>query len=165
AAAPEDRRAVRPRVAGDGSRRRLPASRRRTAVSRLPIRIRVTAAFAVAMATVLAASALFLYLRLSSHLALALDRDLRLRAQDLAALVRDPQASLRTDSASRFVERGESYAELVAPSGRVLDATRPLGDVQVLAPHDLARARRGPIYVDKRSVPGLDEPSRILASS
>ena len=133
--------------------------------SRVPIRIRVTAAFAVAMAAVLAASGLFLYLRLSSHLALALDRELRLRAQDLTALVRDPNASLATDSTSRFVERGESYAQLLAPSGSVLDATRPVGRTPLLTRDELAAARRGPIYVDEPSVAGLDEPSRILATS
>ena len=96
-------------------------------MSRLPIRIVLTAAFAVAMALVLAASGLFLYLRLANHLLVALDRDLRLRAQDLAALVRDPRASLSLDSSTRLVERGESYAQLLAPDGRVLEATRPLG--------------------------------------
>jgi heavy metal sensor kinase len=133
-------------------------------ISRVPIRIRVTAGFAVAMAVVLAASGLFLYLRLSSHLALALDRELRLRAQDLTALVHDPNASLANDSASRFVERGESYAQLLAPSGGVLDATRPLGRTPVLTRRELEAARRGPVYVNRPSVPGLDEPSRILAT-
>jgi heavy metal sensor kinase len=131
----------------------------------LSIRIRVTAAFAVAMAAVLAVSGLFLYVRLSSHLALALDRELRLRAQDLTALVRDPHASLAADSASRFVERGESYAQLVTPSGTVLDATKPLGRVRLLTQRQLETTRRAPIYADERIVPGLNEPSRILATS
>jgi signal transduction histidine kinase len=134
-------------------------------MSRLPIRIRVAAAFAVAMAAVLAASGLFLYARLSSHLAVALDRELRLRAQDLAVLVHDPNASLASDSAGRFVERGESYAQLVATDGTVLDATRPLGTLPLLTPQEIAAARRSPIYVDRPSVPGLDEPSRLLATS
>ena len=134
-------------------------------MTRLPIRVRVTAAFALAMAVVLAASGLFLYLRLSSHLALALDRELQLRAQDLAALVGQPHASLSRDSGGRFVEPGESYAELVAPSGRVLDATRPLGRAPLVSASELRAARRAPIYVDKPSVPGLNEPSRVLATS
>ncbi len=134
-------------------------------MSRLPIRIRVTAAFAVAMALVLAASGLFLYLRLGSHLALALDRELRLRAQDLTALVSQPDESLLRDSRSHLVERGESYAQLVAPTGRVLDATQPLGRSPILTSEELAAARRGPIYVDRGSVPGLDEPSRFLATT
>src|SRR5581483_2429153 len=111
--AEQDRRAVRAQLAGDGARRWLPAAQRGHRMSRLPIRLRVTAAFALAMAAVLAGSGLFLYLRLSSHLALALDRELQPRSQDLAALVRQPNASLARDSSSRFVERGESYAQLI----------------------------------------------------
>ena len=126
-------------------------------MSRLPIRIRVTAAFALAMAAVLGLTALFLYLRLGSHLTTALDRELRVRAQDLAALAGDPRAPFPD---GRFVEHGESYAQLLAPDGRVLKATRPLRAAPLL---DVA-ALRGPTYLDRRSVPGLDEPSRLFAS-
>ena len=126
-------------------------------MSRLPIRIRVTAAFALAMAAVLGLTALFLYLRLGSHLSTALDRELRVRAQDLAALAGDPRAPFPD---GRFVEHGESYAQLLAPDGRVLKATRPLGGAPLL---DVA-ALRGPTYLDRRSVPGLEEPSRLFAS-
>ena len=76
-------------------------------MSRMPIRVRVTAAFAVAMAAVLAGSGWFLYARLDSHLATGLDRELQVRSQDLAALVRQPNGVLATDSAGRFIERGE----------------------------------------------------------
>ena len=126
-------------------------------MSRLPIRIRVTAAFALAMAAVLGLTALFLYLRLGSHLSTALDRELRVRAQDLAALAGNPRAPFPD---GRFVEHGESYAQLLAPDGRVLKATRPLGGAPLL---DVA-ALRGPTYLDRRSVPGLEEPSRLFAS-
>ena len=63
-------------------------------MSRLPIRFRVTAAFAVAMAVVLAALGWFLYARLESHLETTLDTSLRVRADDLTALVRQPGGSL-----------------------------------------------------------------------
>ena len=132
-------------------------------MSRLPIRLRVTAAFAVAMAAVLAASGLFLYLRLGSHLQTALDRELQLRAQDLAALVSQPHASLANDTSSRLVERGESYAELLDARGRVLESTRPLGTVPLLSASEMREARRGPLYSDRAPLPGLDEPSRVLA--
>src|SRR5437660_1084192 len=118
-------------------------------MSRLPIRARVTAAFALAMAVVLAGSGWFLYARLDSHLALALDRDLQLRAQDLATLVRQPGASLAGDSSGRFIERGESYAQLVDPHGRVVDATRPLGPARLLGTAELRAARQGPIYTNR----------------
>lgn len=133
-------------------------------MSRLPIRLRVTAAFALAMAIVLAGSGLYLYLRLGSHLAASLDRDLRLRAQDLAALISRPGVALAEDNGGRLVERGESYAQLLTPDGRVLDATRPLGRASLLSPAELRRAEREPIYVDKASVPGLNEGSRLLAT-
>ena len=126
-------------------------------MSRMPIRIRVTAAFALAMAAVLGLTALFLYLRLGSHLSTALDRELRVRAQDLAALAGDPRAPFPD---SHFVEHGESYAQLLAPDGRVLKATRPLGGAPLL---DVS-ALRGPTYLNRGSVPGLDEPSRLLAT-
>lgn len=134
-------------------------------MSRLPIRLRVTAAFAIAMAAVLAASGMFLYLRLHSHLALSLDRELQLRAQDLAALISDPHASLFGDSRSRFVERGESYAQLILPDGHVVDATQPLGRRALLSAAELRAARRAPIYLDMPPVPGLDEGSRLLATT
>lgn len=134
-------------------------------MNRLPIRIRVTAAFAVAMAIVLALTGLFLYLRLGSHLALALDRELRLRAQDLTALVSQRDATLLRDGRSRFVERGESYAQLVTPGGRVLDGTEPLGDAPVITREQIDAALHRPIYVDKQSVSGLDESSRLLATA
>ncbi len=134
-------------------------------MSRLPIRVRVTAACALAMAAVLAGSGLFLYLRLSSHLALALDRELQLRSQDLAALVTQPHASLSRESGSRFIERGESYAQLLAPNGRVLDATVPLGRAPILSGVELREARHAPLYLDRPAVPGLNEPSRLLATT
>src|SRR2546423_8278397 len=131
-------------------------------MSRLPIRIRVTAAFAVAMAAVLAASGWFLYARLGSHLALALDRELELRSQDLAALVRQPGGSLAGDSSGRFIERGESYAQLIDTQGKVVDATRPLGSAPLLGATALRVAEHRPLYTDRRAVPGLNEPSRLL---
>jgi heavy metal sensor kinase len=132
-------------------------------VRRIPIRLRVAAAFAVAMAVVLTATGFFLYLRLDSHLSLALDRTLRLRAQDLAALVREPGATLSAASGP-FLEHGESYAQLLDARGGVIDATRPLGSASLLDAAELRAAGRGTIFADRSSVPGLDEPSRLLAT-
>jgi two-component system OmpR family sensor kinase len=133
-------------------------------LTRVPIRLRIAAAFAVSMAAVLALTGWFLYARLDSHLTTALDHNLLVRAQDVAALVDRPGATLATDGGSRFVERGESYAELLSPSGTVLDATSALEGTNLLSRLELDRARRGPIYSDRASVPGLDEPSRLLAT-
>jgi hypothetical protein len=131
-------------------------------MSGVPIRVRVTAAFAVVMALVLAASGWFLYSRLSSHLSTQLDRELQVRAQDLSALVRHPGASLASDEGTRLVERGESYAQLVHGS-RVVDATPPLSEKPVLSGGQLRAALGGPLWAGLDSVPGLNEPSRVLA--
>jgi heavy metal sensor kinase len=131
-------------------------------VSGVPIRLRVTAAIAVVMALVLAASGWFLYARLSSHLATQLRQELQVRAQDLSALVRGG-GSLASDARSRLVEHGESYAQLV-DRGRVVDATPPLGGKPVLSPAQLAAAAHEPQYVGLGPVPGLNEPSRVLAT-
>src|SRR5439155_6503392 len=133
-------------------------------MSRLPIRLRVTAAFGLATAVVLAGLGWFLYSRLGSHLALALNRELELRSQDLAALVKQPRASLQNDNGGRFVEHGESYAELVDSRGRVLDATPGVGRTALLTQAELRAAERGPIFARRSSTPGLDEPSRLLAT-
>jgi heavy metal sensor kinase len=130
----------------------------------VPIRIRVAGAFALAMTVVLAATSWFVYASLSSHLTQALDQNLRLRADDLSALVRQPQASLAETSNSRLIELGEAYAQLLDGSGRVIDATRPLARVSLLSSGELSRARGGSIFVDRARVPGLDEPSRLLAT-
>jgi heavy metal sensor kinase len=133
-------------------------------VSRIPIRVRLTAAFAVAMAVVLAATGEFLYRRTDAQLTAAIDRQLRLRAQDLAALVREPRSSLADDAGGTLVEQGESFAQLLDDRGRVLDATRPLAAASLLRPDELAAARERTILADRRSVPGLDERSRLLAT-
>jgi two-component system OmpR family sensor kinase len=133
-------------------------------MTRVPIRLRVASAFAVAMALVLAGTGWFLYIRVDSHLAVALDRQLRLRTHDLTVLVREPGLSLAEAGGAPFVEPGEDYAQLVDARGRVLDATRPLGSAPLLSTAELRRAQSAAFFADRRSVPGLDEPSRLLVS-
>ena len=129
----------------------------------LPIRVRVAAAFAAAMALVLAATGLIVYTRLGNDLARALDQDLRLRADDLSALVRDPGSSLKGDSHSGLIEPGESFAQLLDRNGRVVDETRLLGSHPLLRAPQLSAALRQDRFFDRSSVPGLDEPARLLA--
>jgi len=132
--------------------------------SRIPLRLRVAAAFALAMAAVLTGTSLFLYFRLADHLTTALDQDLRLRAQDLSALAGDPRSSLAAVDGG-LIESGESYAQLLDTRGRVLAGTRPLGRRPLLTPTEVARAGRETFLADRAQVPGLDEPSRLLATT
>ena len=124
----------------------------------LPIRIHVTAAMALAMAVVLAATGWFLYARLESHLRTELDTSLQVRADDLAALVRG--GGSLAPSGRGLIEPGESFAQLLSRDGRVLDATRPLRHAALL---DAAAITR-PIYENRSSVPGLNDPARLLAT-
>jgi signal transduction histidine kinase len=133
-------------------------------VTRVPIRVRLAAAFALAMAVVLAGTCWFVYARLESHLDASLAQDLRLRTQDLSALVRHG-GSLEAATGGNLVERGESYAELLDSNGRVLEATRPIGRTPLLTPEQVHRALGQEIAVDLPTVPGLDERSRLLATS
>ena len=132
-------------------------------MSRIPIRLRVAAAFAIAMAVVLVASGWYLYSSLGDHLSHALDRELRVRADDLTAVVDDPDATLESATNVPSVERGESYAELVAADGTVIQSTRPLRGTPILNRLELRRAFRDQTMGSRATVPGLDEPSRYLA--
>lgn len=136
----------------------------RRLAGRLPIRLRVAAAFAVAMALVLAGMATVVYARLGGDLARSLDQGLRLRAADLAALVAGNGESLATTVNARFVERGESFAQLLDLEGRAVDASPPLAASPLLPPGELAAATRGELFLDRPAVPGLDEPARLLAT-
>jgi heavy metal sensor kinase len=129
-------------------------------MSRLPIRIRLALYFALAMAVVLAAAGWFAYARVSSDLGNALDQDLRARGQDLSALVASGGSVASTQGA--LIENGESFSEVLGSDGRVLDATPPIR-TSLLKPAQLAGARRDPVFTDRASVPGLDEPARMLA--
>ena len=147
------------RVARDGARGRLPAAGRRR-MTRVPIRVRVAAAFALAMAVVLAGDGLFLYLRARAPTSTARSTsDLRLRAQDLAALVRHaarwPRRRRRPPRRAR-----ESYAELLDAVGACSTRRRPLGRSPLLEPAEAARAPDGRSDLELPSVPGLDERSR-----
>jgi heavy metal sensor kinase len=129
-------------------------------VNRLPIRLRLTLVFTLTMAVVLLLAGWLVYARVSHNLDNALDEQLRSRAQDVSALVRR-DGSLKSTHGT-LIERGETFAELLSPSGSVIDATSPVGRTR-LVPPELASALRAPVFIDRSSVPGLDEPARMLA--
>ena len=87
-------------------------------MSRLPIRVRLTLAFALAMAVVLAATGAFLYMRLQSSLDEAIDEGLEtLWAQAAADVQRgEPVGDTPIPTDERFIQ-------VLAPDGRVLEAT------------------------------------------
>jgi two-component system OmpR family sensor kinase len=130
-------------------------------LARLPIRLRLTLVFALAMAAVLAGAGWLVYQHVASDLKSSLDQQLRSRAQDVSALVRRDGSLASTGGA--LVEHGESFAELLAPNGTVLDATDPIGRSGLLSAAQLTRARTDMLFADRVSVPGLNEGARMLA--
>ena len=129
-------------------------------MTRLPIRLRLALVFALATALVLAGAGWFVYARVASNLARSLDQELRGRAQDLSALVR--QGGRLGTTRGSLVEQGESFAELLAVDGHVVDATPPIRR-SLLTPAELTRASQEATFLDRPAVPGLDEPARLLA--
>ena len=109
------------------------------------------------------ASGLFLYLRLASHLAASLDRDLRLRAQDLAALVSQPTGLARArDRAAASSSAARATPSCWRRTGASLDATRPLGGRRCSRPAELRARRAARSTVDSDTGAG---PGRAVARS
>jgi signal transduction histidine kinase len=113
------------------------------------------------MAAVLVAVGLFVYSRVGSDLSSALDTSLRTRADDLAATATRP-GSIEPHQ-DRLVARDESLAQVIGPGGRVQYSSAGVGRAPILSGEELARARRGPVFVDRDGVARFDERLRLLA--
>jgi signal transduction histidine kinase len=122
----------------------------------------VTLVFAGVMALVLGAIGVFVYLRFASELDATINSGLRSRASDVASLVREADSGLR-EGQRNFVGRAESFAEVLDRDGRVSDSSLAVGQHVLLAPAELTRALRGPIFLDHGPLPGLEDQSRLLA--
>ena len=120
-------------------------------VSRIPIRLRLTLVFTLVMALVLAGFGAFVYLRLKSSLDEQLDEGLAVRADALASLVRSGAAA----SSSLGPVGEDEFAQVLGPDGTLLGAT-PSFTSPLLVPDTLARARAGPVVVDRIPVAGID---------
>jgi two-component system OmpR family sensor kinase len=113
------------------------------------------------MAVVLVAVGLFVYSRVGADLEAALDTSLRTRADDLAATTAG--AGGASPDRDRLVERDESLTQVIGPDGTVQYGSPGLGRSPVLNGEELARARRGPVFIDRDAVSGFDEHLRLLA--
>ena len=133
-------------------------------MTRLPIRLRLTLAFALAMAVVLGATGLFLYLRLGSALDETLNNGLRSRADDVTALVLQADSGLSEAEGNRLAEQGESFAQVLDRSGRVIDTTPQLGPQPLLGAAEVERAAAETFFLDRGPVPGSDDGVRLLAT-
>jgi heavy metal sensor kinase len=131
-------------------------------LSRVSIRLRVTLIFVAVMTLVLGATGIFIYLRFSSELDATINSGLRSRANDVAALIREADSGLR-EGPQNLVGRTESFAEVLDAKGVVKDSTLAVGQNVLLTPTELQRALREPIFLDRGSLSGLEDDSRLLA--
>jgi len=131
----------------------------------LPIRLRVTLAFAGVMAIVLALIAVGLYQRFESELDETINRGLRARAADVTLFVQSPAGRLGDASASRLVDRDESFAQILELDGTIRDATPSLPARPLLTGPELraAAARRQTILMQPNPLEA-EEPARLLAT-
>jgi signal transduction histidine kinase len=116
---------------------------------RLPVRRRVALVLSAALSLVLAASGLYIYARMGAELDTAVDQGLRSRTGDLTALIRQADSGLAQAGRSPLTERGESVAQIVTPSGRVVDAPPVLRRSPLLTRAQLRTASRRPLVVNR----------------
>jgi two-component system OmpR family sensor kinase len=119
--------------------------------------------FAAMMALVLGAIGVFVYLRFSAELDATINSGLRSRAGDVASLIKEADSGLR-EGHQNLVGRTESFAEVLEANGRVSDSSLAVGHHVLLTPSELRRALRGPIFLDRGPLPGLQDQSRLLAA-
>jgi two-component system, OmpR family, sensor kinase len=131
-------------------------------MKRLSIRWRLTVAFAAVMAVVLAATGLFVYQRQTANLDSAIDRSLRARAGDVAALAQQSDTGLADARQSGASANRTQLAQLINPSGRVIDRTPGVTAHPLLGAAAIDAARHGAsVVVDVRLA--RDHPVRLLA--
>jgi heavy metal sensor kinase len=132
---------------------------------RLPIRLRLALAFAGVMAVVLSATGAFVYLRLQSDLDRGIDQTLASKATDVTTLAGSGgKRSLRQPASGPLAEGGETFAQILTPAGRVVDAPPSLRSRPLLTRDELRRATRETIGIDRVEGRGLEDPSRLLAT-
>jgi heavy metal sensor kinase len=130
---------------------------------RLPIKVRVTLAFTGVMTLVLIAVGLFLYSRQEAQLDDTINNSLRSRATEVSALV-NADGNALSGSGKPLIEQDESFAEVLAPNGRVIDATPQLNGQPVLDSTQLEEATEGPTFFTGDPPPGLESTVRVLAA-
>jgi two-component system OmpR family sensor kinase len=122
--------------------------------------VRLTASFALVAVLVLVIGGAAMYVRMRSELDQSVNTGLRSRAGDLTLVMRTADAGSPVLGVG---DNGESIAQVVDASGRVLDATRSLRGRSALTAAQRAMALRHEILIDRPRLRGTDEALRLLA--
>ncbi len=120
-----------------------------TDLRRLPIRWRLTLMFTGVMAVVLAALIAFIYLHFRSDLDYTINGSLRARAAEVASLIRSDNAADTRGTLGTLPVRGDSFVQVLDPSGRVLGASAGFASPALLTLGELGAAARSPRLVEK----------------
>jgi signal transduction histidine kinase len=127
------------------------------------LRLKITLVFAAAMGLLLGGLGLFVYARFQAGLDDSLKQGLRSRSNDVRALVQQADTGLADARGARLDGAGTGFAQILKPGGEVLDQTPGIPRRAIPNHRDIARARRGPIFVVGR-VAGLAGPVRLLVT-
>ena len=125
---------------------------------RLSLRGRLALAFAAGMTAVLVAVGAFVYVQVRRDLIASVDMGLTSRAQVMVAEAARAKAPLATRRV-RLIDADEAFAQVLAPSGQVLETT-PAVAGRALVGRALLAGLHHPVTIDRRP-PGLD-PARLL---
>ncbi|HVC84243.1 MAG TPA: ATP-binding protein [Solirubrobacteraceae bacterium] len=133
------------------------------AFRRLPIRLRVNLAFALVLAVVLAGTGAFLDLRFAAEMKSAIDQSLRSRAGDVIALVGQADSGLRQAGAVGLSTRARDFAQVLAPTGQIVDSSPQTAGHAVLSASRLPRPNAPGTFIEQAAVAGLVGRVRMLA--
>ena len=122
-------------------------------------------ALSAVLAVVLLGSGLVIYERTRSQLDAAVDQGLRSRTGDLTALVRQADSGLAQAGRSPLSERGEGFAQILTPAGRVVDAPPALRRAAILTPSQIRSATRGPLVLRRVRSPFGQDWARVRATT
>jgi len=113
------------------------------------------------MAVLLVALGLFIHLRFKSQLDRTIDEGLKTHADDVATLLIHNRAAL-TSPRTKALDDEESFAEVMAPTGRIVARSSNATHRMLFSTADLARATARPTYFDRTGVPIFEGPARLL---
>jgi two-component system, OmpR family, sensor kinase len=124
--------------------------------ARAPLRIKLAVAYTGVMAVLLVAASVTLSLLSARNLDRAIDDGLEARAGDAAAIVREGA------HAGRLSDSGEALAQVLSPSGAVLDTTPGAGGKPLLTRPQIQKAIRGGVVTELPPRQGASDGIRVL---
>ena len=111
---------------------------------------------------VLAGTGVFVYLQFQHEAETTVDAGLSSRADELSSVVRQEETDLAGRGA-HLVGKTDSFAEVLDPSGTVIDSSSVIGTTDLLDPEQLLAAARAATFVSRGPLPGLSGGARLLA--